>query len=150
MFRILSLDGGGIKGAFSASVLATLEEDIGQKVADHFDLIVGTSTGGILAIGLGLGLSARDICDFYLKKGEAIFPGISMVERTRGLLRQLFKPKHSHAVLRAALTEVLGTRKFGESKCRLVIPTYDAIAGRIFLMKTAHHERFIAPEPTVF
>ena len=142
MFRILSLDGGGIKGAFSASVLATLEENNGRKVADHFDLIVGTSTGGILAIGIGLGLSAREICDFYAKKGEAIFPGTSLVQRTRGRLRQLFKPKHSHDVLRAALTEVFGTRKFGESKCRLVIPTYDAIAGRIFLMKTAHDKRF--------
>lgn len=142
MFRILSLDGGGIKGAFSASVLATLEEDTGRKVADHFDLIVGTSTGGILAIGLGLGLSAREICDFYARKGEAIFPGTGLAQRARGLFRQLFKPKHSHAALREALLEVFGTRKFGESKCRLVIPTYDAVAGRIFLMKTAHHERF--------
>ena len=71
MFRILSLDGGGIKGAFTASVLATLEEDARQRVADHFDLIVGTSTGGILSVGLGLGLSVREICDFYLRRGEA-------------------------------------------------------------------------------
>ena len=142
MFRILSLDGGGIKGAFSASVLAMLEEDTGHRVVDHFDLIAGTSTGGILAIGLGLGMPARDILKFYADKGPTIFPGTSLVTRTRGFLRQLFRPKHSHEVLRQALTEVLGTRKFGESQCRLVIPTYDAVAGRIFVMKTAHHERF--------
>lgn len=142
MFRVLSLDGGGIKGAFTASVLATLEEDTGRAAVDHFDLITGTSTGGIIAIGLGLGLSARKICDFYSQKGATIFPGTSLVQRARGVLRQLFGPKHSHAVLREALVEVLGERKFGELKCRLVIPTYDAIAGRIFLMKTAHHERF--------
>jgi uncharacterized protein len=142
MFRILSLDGGGIKGAFSASVLATLEEQTGCAVAEHFDLITGTSTGGILAIGLGLGLSAREICSFYAEKGGAIFPGTSRLARTQGTLRQLFAPKHSHAGLRAALTEVFKARTFGESKCRLVIPTYDAVAGRIFLMKTAHHERF--------
>jgi uncharacterized protein len=132
MFRILSLDGGGIKGAFTASVLATLEEDTGKSVVDHFDLIAGTSTGGILAIGLGLGLSAREICDFYASKGPEIFPSTSLIQRTSGFFRQLFGPKHSHSVLRSALEEVLGKRKFGESSCRLLIPTYDAI-GNHFL-----------------
>ena len=142
MFRILSLDGGGIKGSFSAAVLATLEEDTGRSVVDQFDLITGTSTGGIIALGLGLGIPARQIVNFYAEKGSTIFPGTSLVQRTSGLFRQFRKPKHSHAVLRAALMEVFGERQFGESKCRLVIPTYDAIAGHIFLMKTAHHARF--------
>ncbi|MCB1738373.1 MAG: patatin-like phospholipase family protein, partial [Gammaproteobacteria bacterium] len=142
MFRILSLDGGGIKGAFAASVIATLEENTGCAAADHFDLIAGTSTGGIIAIGLGLGLPARKICDFYAEKGPTIFPGTSLVQRTEGFFRQLFGPKHSQAVLRDALAEVFGQRKFGESKCRLAIPAYDAIGGRIFVIKTAHHERF--------
>lgn len=141
MFRILSLDGGGIKGAFTASVLAALEEDTGLAVADHFDLITGTSTGGILAIGLGLGLPARDILDFYSEKGGVIFPGTSLVQRASGMFRRVFEPKHSHAVLRAALTDIFRERKFGESKCRLAIPAYDAIGGRIFVLKTAHHER---------
>lgn len=142
MFRILSLDGGGIKGAFAASVLATLEETTGLAAADHFDLITGTSTGGIIAIGLGLGLSAKEILEFYDEKGGTIFLGTSSVQRTQGFLRQFFKPKHSHDVLRAELESVFGERKFGESKCRLVIPAYDAIGGRLFVMKTAHHPRF--------
>src|SRR5262249_46679114 len=142
MFRILSLDGGGIKGAFSASVLATLEEDTGQAIAEHFDLITGTSTGGIIAIGLGLGIAARDILKFYAESGPTIFPSTSLVHRTRSKIRQFFRPKHMKETLRAALYSVFGERKFGESKKRLVIPTYDAIAGRIFLLKTAHHERF--------
>lgn len=53
-FQILALDGGGIKGIFSAAFLAKIEEDLEIKVVDHFDLIVGTSTGGIIALGLGL------------------------------------------------------------------------------------------------
>jgi patatin-like phospholipase/acyl hydrolase len=143
MFRILSLDGGGIKGAFAASVLAALEEDTGLAVVDHFDMITGTSTGGIIAIGLGLGIPAKDILEFYSEKGETIFPGTSLSQRAGGVLRQFLGPKHSHDVLRAELGSVFGERKFGESKCRLAIPTYDAISGRIFVMKTAHHERFI-------
>ena len=53
-FQILCLDGGGIKGLFSAAFLAKLEEDLKINIIDHFDLIVGTSTGGIIALGLGL------------------------------------------------------------------------------------------------
>lgn len=138
MFRILSLDGGGIKGAFTASVLATLEEETGQSAVDHFDLITGTSTGGILALGLGLGIPACEIVKFYSDKGPAIFPKTSLVSKAK----QWFWTKHSQDVLRKELTDVFGTRKFGESKCKLAIPTYDAISGRIFVMKTAHHERF--------
>jgi patatin-like phospholipase/acyl hydrolase len=59
-FRILSLDGGGIKGAFTAAVLTEWEKQSGKVVADHFDLIAGTSTGGIIALGLGLGLPASE------------------------------------------------------------------------------------------
>jgi patatin-like phospholipase/acyl hydrolase len=141
-FRILSLDGGGIKGAFTASVAATLEEDTGKSLADYFDLITGTSTGGIIALGLGLGLPAREVVAFYQKHGSTIFPCTSLVSRWTALFRWLAGPKHSHEVLKAVLKNVLGDRKLGESKCRLVIPTYDANAGRIFLLKTAHHKRF--------
>ncbi len=60
-FRILSLDGGGIKGAFTAAVLAEWEKRTGRIIVDHFDLIAGTSTGGIIALGLGLGLPAETV-----------------------------------------------------------------------------------------
>ena len=143
-FRILALDGGGIKGAFSAAALATLEETTGQRCIDHFDLISGTSTGGIIAIGLGLGLSAREIANFYQTQGPVIFPNTSLVQKTMASLKQVFwGPKLSGDVLREELIKVFEQRKFGESKSRLLIPTYDAIGGRIFLMKTAHHPRFI-------
>ena len=54
---------------FSAAVLAAIEEDLGTSVADHFDLIAGTSTGGIIAVGLGLGLTPKQILDFYSLEG---------------------------------------------------------------------------------
>src|SRR6516165_9631952 len=115
-FRILSLDGGGIKGAFTASVVAALEEDTGKAAADYFDLITGTSTGGIVALGLGLGLSAKEVMEFYRQQGPTIFPSTSLVQRTESIVRQLFAPKHSHDVLKEALRQVLGERRFGESK----------------------------------
>ena len=56
IFRILSIDGGGIKGVFPASFLSTIEDTINDKVSNYFDLIVGTSTGGIIALGIGMSL----------------------------------------------------------------------------------------------
>ncbi|MEI7939551.1 MAG: CBASS cGAMP-activated phospholipase [Verrucomicrobiota bacterium] len=146
-FRILALDGGGIKGTFTAAALAAWEKDSGRRVCEHFDLITGTSTGGILAIGLGLGLPAERILQFYREQGPRIFPITRFTRRFTHTIRQLFRPKFSQAVLRAALAEAFGAtdgreRLFGESRCRLLIPAYDTIRGRIFLFKTAHHERF--------
>lgn len=146
-FRILALDGGGIKGVFSASLLAAWERDTKLRTCEHFDLITGTSTGGILAIALGLGLPAERILEFYREQGPRIFPVTRFTRRLTHLAKQLFHPKFSQNVLRAALATAFRTRDgreplFGESTCRLLIPAYDTIRGRIFLFKTGHDERF--------
>jgi predicted acylesterase/phospholipase RssA len=62
-FKILSLDGGGIRGVYTATILALIEKEItgGEPIADYFDTIAGTSTGGIIALGLGLRKSAAKI-----------------------------------------------------------------------------------------
>jgi patatin-like phospholipase/acyl hydrolase len=144
VFRILCLDGGGIKGVFTAAALARIEDQTKMKVVDHFDLICGTSTGGILAIGLSMGLSAEDLLKFYRQRGAIIFPAMSLVERSAGLLRQLFfGPKLSHHVLKQELSTVLKNCKFGQAKCRLAIPSYDAVRGRIYVFKTPHNSRFV-------
>ena len=72
-FKILSLDGGGIKGFFSAAILSHIECDLSVKIIDYFDMIVGTSTGGIVALALGKGLPAEEILQFYIDKGPKIF-----------------------------------------------------------------------------
>ena len=92
-FRILALDGGGIKGTFTAAALAAWEKDSGRRVCEHFDLITGTSTGGILAIGLGLGLPAERILQFYREQGPRIFPITRFTRRFTHTIRQLFRPK---------------------------------------------------------
>jgi len=147
-FRILSLEGGGIMGAFTASVLSSFEEQTGYRCADYFDLIVGTSTGGIIAIGLGMGLPAAHIQKFYEEEGPIVFRNAGITRRFLNTIRHLFQPKYSQTILRDALAKAFTnpitgvSPKFGEAKCRLVIPTYDAVSGRLYLMKTAHHPRF--------
>ena len=75
---------------------------------DHFDLIAGTSTGGIIAIDFGLGMTAADIVDFYRQYGHNI-PETGLVTRL-GWIRQLFRPKHSHLALRKALQIAFGDK----------------------------------------
>jgi hypothetical protein len=135
----LAIDGGGIKGAFPASFLASIEETIGAPVADYFDLIVGTSTGGIIAIGLGLGLSAKQILDFYTRHGPRIFAGNRRVRSVRRVARAKYDPEP----LKAALIDVFGDRRLGDSRTRLVIPSFDLETGVIHVYKTAHHPRFV-------
>jgi len=151
-FRILALDGGGIKGAFTASVLATLEELLGDSVSEQFDMIAGTSTGGILAIGLGMGLSPRDMLQFYRNRGPVIFPITGFHKHLGKEIRHLFKPKHSQDVLLNELKTAYfsgGKNKtLGDSVCRLVIPAYDAVSGVCHTFRTPHHPLLKADEST--
>ncbi len=142
-FRILSLDGGGMMGAFSASVLATYERECRERtdkgLIDHFDLITGTSTGGIIAIGLAMGATAEQVLAFYRERGARIFPRSGGVGSWFRTFRNLFRPQFPPAELRKAIGDVVGEKTLGEAKARLVIPTYDAEMGRVYLFKTPHH-----------
>lgn len=142
-FRILALDGGGIKGAFTASVLATLEESLGLPIIDHFDMVAGTSTGGILALGLGIGLDSQQLLKFYRDRGPIIFPITRLHQHWWDKTCHLFKPKHSQAVLLRELESAYfptGQKMvLGDSKCRLVVPAYDAVSGTCHTFRTPHH-----------
>ena len=141
-FRILSLDGGGIKGTFTAAVLTELEKMTGKRIADHFDLITGTSTGGLIAIALGLGVPAHELLTFYEKRGPEIFPLVGLHGRVMQNVGWFSKPKFSATPLQNAIASVLGNRRLGESKQRLAIPSFNAVNGDIYIFKTAHHQRF--------
>src|SRR5258706_10667599 len=85
--RLLSIDGGGLKGLIPAEALIAIENQLDEltgrslPLCERFDLIGGTSTGAILAVGLSLGLKAADLRDFYLKFGKSIFTKVFFLER---------------------------------------------------------------------
>jgi predicted acylesterase/phospholipase RssA len=156
-FRILSLDGGGIRGAFTAAMLAELERQSGLKVADHFDLFAGTSTGGIIATALAFGESAQRIEEFYLVHGPAIFKRsgdwpppywlrllVYAIRRWRGGAAGsldaawLVGPKYGAEPLRRALVEVFGDRTLEGAGQRLVVPGIDLAQGKTVVFKTPH------------
>lgn len=136
-FRVLALDGGGLKGLFTASFLAEVEDAIGGRVVDYVDLIVGTSTGGIIALGLGAGLSAEEIARFYESTGPGVFS-----RRSRVPLLSWFASKYDSKPLEKAITEIIGGKRLGESITRLVIPSANLDRGEVHLNKTSHHPRF--------
>jgi predicted acylesterase/phospholipase RssA len=79
--KLLALDGGGIRGVLTLEVLSALEDklkaatrsDDSFRLGDYFDYIAGTSTGAIIAAGLSLGLTAKEMLEFYVDSGKAMF-----------------------------------------------------------------------------
>ena len=102
--RILCIDGGGLLCTFPASFLAAIEEKVGKPLGQYFDLIAGTSGGGIIALGLGLGLQAREILDLYIQQGPAIFgqgngPVMDFAMQAARGLRRIARPKYGSDAL---------------------------------------------------
>lgn len=141
LFRILSIDGGGIKGVFPAAYLAEIEKRFldGGSIANHFDMISGTSTGGIIALALAHGMTAQDALRIYTDRGERIFPTLKGWRRWARALRWLIRPKHDQKVLKAELLAVFGDRVLDDASHRLVIPSFEGLHGEPFIYKTPHH-----------
>ena len=138
-FRILSMDGGGIRGIFPAALLACLEQEHlqGHSIGDYFDLIAGTSTGGILALGLGAGLTAGELLRMYLDEGHRVFP-----PRQKGLAgraKRLVSAQYDRRSLDELLSQRLGDKTLRESKYRLLIPSTEGRNGEVYVFKTPHH-----------
>jgi patatin-like phospholipase/acyl hydrolase len=138
-FSVLSIDGGGVRGIFAAAVLAGLERDLGTKVSDHFDLIVGTSTGGIIALGLGAGMSPEEILELYISSVDSIFPALrrSWLARPLSLVRAMYRPDGLCETVRGAF----GDKLLCDSAVPLVIPSYNVGENAVYLFKTPHDER---------
>jgi uncharacterized protein len=94
----------------------------------------------------GLGVPAEQILQFYKEQGPKIFPNITAQQKLSLNIRHLWEPKYSAEPLREALKGVFGEKRLKDTKCRLLIPAYDVVAGRVFLFKTRHDRRFIFDE----
>jgi len=150
-YRILAIDGGGIKGMIPAAFLASVEQSTGKRIVDHFDLIAGTSTGGIVALGLGLGMSAAEIVSFYENDGPRIFSAgptdtlyrkcMEKLKSMKRSVRRAYCAKHNPDALKEALIRAFGERILGESQTRLLIPAFDRQRSTVHVFKTSHHER---------
>lgn len=137
--QVLALDGGGAKALFTINVLARLEQDLGVRIVDSFDLIAGTSAGGILALSLGAGLTPAEIADRYESMTASVFPPNR--RSVTAWPRRLRRPQYDNEALVAALRDVFEDRLLGESAKPLVVPSWDTRTGEVHLFKTPHHSR---------
>ena len=138
-FHILALSGGGYRGLYTATVLSQLEKSLGRPIADHFDLICGTSAGGLLALGLAAEVPANDLKALFENNGNRIFGCHSWARRIFGFW---LRAKHDSTGLKSVLTEQFGDMTIGELKHRVLIPAVNYSTGRGQFFKTPHHETF--------
>jgi len=139
-FRILSLSGGGYLGLYSACVLEELEARAGEPLGRRFDLIAGTSIGGILSLALAFEVPMATLKQLFLEHGKEIFPFSDLSSGTIGrvldMARSALGPKYSGDVLRTTLEKYFDARTMEEALRPVVIPAVNISNGRTKIFKT--------------
>ena len=157
--RVLSIDGGGIRGIIPALVLVEIERRTGRRAAELFDLVAGTSTGGILACALTRpgALPAAELVELYRTEGPRIFKR-SLAQRVRSA-EGLLEEKHDDDALKDALARYLGTGRLSDATTRVLVTAYDLQAREPHFFKSWREEldgpltlvaRATAAAPTYF
>lgn len=141
-FRILSLDGGGLKGHLTIGVLKELNRLLDTDIVDQFDLIAGTSTGGLLACGLSLSKTRSShivsteyeidkIQSMYNQMGPSIFPsGPYAINRLLRNCKSLLRPKYNSKHLQSSVRSFFKTARLSDCGVPIVIPAYDVLGER--------------------
>lgn len=143
--RVLSIDGGGIRGIIPALVLAHLEKRVGKPCSEIFDLMVGTSTGGMLALGLSLRtddgeplFSAKQLVSLYEEHGADIFEQ-SLWRKVRSI-GGILEEAYSHEALEAILDRYFTSRVMADCGVPTMVTSYDIQNRRTVFIKSWHSE----------
>ncbi len=141
--RILSLDGGGIRGLVTSRWLAGVDAALAAAGKPHipgaFDLVAGSSTGGLIACGLALGRSPDVLAQFYRDRRHEIFPGIARrlwSRATRLLSDGPSAPRYDGRGLEAVLADVFGDARLGDCSVKTLITSYDVINRKPVIFKS--------------
>ncbi len=150
MVSILSIDGGGIRGIIPAAFLVAFEKRTGKPICELFDLIAGTSTGGILAAALTLPnsrgkpeYSAEQARSAYFEHGGAIFHRSLL--RTVTTLGGLARPIYSPRALERVLEEYLGDARLHTTLSEILVTAYDMTSDTPWFFKTSFAKDHRAP-----
>jgi uncharacterized protein len=123
-FRILSFDGGGIRGLLSTLLLQRLIDDSAMsELLDSVDMFAGTSTGGLIALGLASEIPLNEIKNLYLEDGPNIFSE-NFFDQIRDV-GNLLGPQYSNRQLRRSLLDIFGDKKLGDLKRRVMVPAFE-------------------------
>lgn len=133
--HVLSIDGGGILGLIPAVILAEIEARASRPACELFDLLSGTSTGGIIACAASVGIPAKNVVTPYRERGHEIFARDWGHRLATGF--GLWGPQYSAAGIEAALGDVFGDRRLSDCRAELLVPAYDIEARSPILFKSA-------------
>jgi patatin-like phospholipase/acyl hydrolase len=140
--RVLALAGGGFLGLYTAIVLEALEARAGVPLARRFDLLAGTSIGGVLALALAFEIPMAELVSLFREHGPRVFSSRALptgaFSRLIDLSRSVTGPKYSGAALREALRGKLGDRRLADARHPLVVPAVDVDLCRTKVFKTPH------------
>jgi uncharacterized protein len=149
-FHALALTGGGYRGLYTAATLQVLEEHLGKPIGRYFDLITGTSIGGIVALAVAFEIPMKSVVEVFTLHGEAIFPNeVSMPRSSKtgqiwDLLKHLRKPKYSTAPLRNAINSLIPeTATLADAIHPVVIPAINVTTGKPQVFKTRHLTQYM-------
>ena len=120
-YHMLAIDGGGVRGVFAARILDRLQQQTG--FLDRTELLAGTSTGGILALGLAAGLTPAEMAKLYLDHSREIFDASLLRKVATG--DGVLGARYDNAALRKVARNVFGNRKLGDLEKRVLVPTFD-------------------------
>jgi uncharacterized protein len=144
-FRILTLDGGGLRGIVAIQFLREIEKTTGKSIHESFDLIAGTSTGALLACALtwrksdGTRLTLDDIERIYTDHGKTIFPTHkNYIHKCYRNIRNFFRPKFSERGLDATLNHYFGDARLSECTTPLLVASYDVKLNRPVFFKSKY------------
>jgi patatin-like phospholipase/acyl hydrolase len=142
MYKVLSIDGGGIRGVIPAVLLDHLEQNTGKPICEMFDLIVGTSTGGILAAGLTVPgaagkpkFSATDLLALYADRGKEIFARSFWDGVTSGW--GIADAQYNEAPLEKLLGQYMGKATLTDCLKPVVLTSYDIEQRQPYFFKTS-------------
>lgn len=141
-FQVLSLSGGGYFGLYTVTILAELEKHMRRPIATAFDLIAGTSVGGIIAAGIAAEKSMTEIKKSFLANGQDIFSDRGVEHGWANVCRSLFGSKYDGVALRKTIQSILEDATLGNLKHRLLIPAVNLTKGQPSTFKTPHHVDF--------
>jgi patatin-like phospholipase/acyl hydrolase len=145
--KVLSIDGGGIRGIIAAVILKKILDWVGRPAHEIFGLIAGTSTSGIIALGLGTRshngepYSPQGVLDLYLENGDAIFKKGAFT-----ILKQFSSPKYAAKPLETVLEKYFGKMTIESALVPLLISSYNLRGQLPFFFKSQafHKDEFIA------
>lgn len=144
-FRILSIDGGGIRGVYPSHLLQCIEERLKIDLFENVDMITGTSTGSIIAAGIASKISTSQITRMYVDHGDKIFkkkrflfPGRKIKNMLQPMIQSVYRSDYLYKIL----SEIFQESTLGNISIPLLLPATDIGNGCVHVLKSAYSQEF--------